>query len=135
MDGSPVTAAAVPTAGELAPYLERPPSAVAPEVLEALDASPIDPADAVSREHLDRLLDPAPLAAETGWCRLEDGVSYVQVRTEMPGVTAEMVDWWFEWHPSPGVRYQLWYPGKHQDNRWTPGPGGPGRKLLWGSTG
>ncbi len=30
---------------------------------------------------LDRLLDPAPLPAETGWCTLPDGVGYVAVRT------------------------------------------------------
>ena len=48
---------------------------------------------------LDRLLDPAPLAVETGWCTLPDGVGYVAVRTPMPGVSGEMVDWWFDWHP------------------------------------
>ena len=51
-------------------------------------------------DELDRLLDPAPLPVETGWCTLPDGVGYVAVRTPMPGVSGEMVDWWFDWHPA-----------------------------------
>jgi hypothetical protein len=128
-----VSATETPAVAELEPYLKRPLAPVAPAVLEALAAGPIAATDAVSRHALDRLLDPEPLPAEVGWCRLDDGVGYVAVRTEMPGVSAEMIDWWFEWHPDASIRYQLWFPGKHEANRWKPGPGGPGSKRLWGS--
>jgi hypothetical protein len=121
------------TEPDLAAYLDRPPAAAAPEVLERIGSGPIDPSLAADRNDLDRLLDPAPLPAEVGWCRLDDGVGYVAVRTEMPGVSADMIDWWFEWHPAEALRYQVWFPGKHEGNRWRPGPGGPGRKRLWGS--
>jgi hypothetical protein len=75
---------------------------------------------------LDRLLDPAPVAEEHA-CR--DG--YVAVRTPMRGVTGEMVDWWFDWHPRDGARYRLWHPG-HADNRLDP-PEHPRAKPHWGA--
>jgi phloretin hydrolase len=121
------------TQADLEPLLHRPPAQAAEAVREQLAASPIPPADAIDRTDLDRLLDRAPLAAEVGWCHLPDGVGYVAVRTEMPGVTAAMIDWWFEWHPNESIRYQVWFPGKHEANSWKPGPGGPRRKRLWGS--
>ena len=57
------------------------------DVLAAIERGPIDIGDALRRDDLDRLADPAPLPAETGWCTLPDGVGYVAVRTAMPGVT------------------------------------------------
>ena len=96
MDGPAVSTT---PASELEAYLERPMTPPGEGVLEAIDAGPIDPADALPLGQLDRLLDPAPLPAENGWCVLPDGVAYVAARTAMPGVSAEMVDWWFDWHP------------------------------------
>jgi hypothetical protein len=96
-------------------YLSRPMQPPDPEVLEALER-PMDPSDAVALEHIDRLLDPAPLAVESGWCILPDGVGYVAVRTEMPGVTGEMADWWFDWHPRDESRYRAWHPKAHIAN-------------------
>ncbi len=72
-----------PTA-DLAGYLERPPTPADPALLAAVDSGPIDPAEALPLAQIDRLTDPAPLAAETGWCMLDDGVGYIAVRTEMP---------------------------------------------------
>ncbi|HWJ42406.1 MAG TPA: hypothetical protein VNR67_03135, partial [Solirubrobacterales bacterium] len=84
-------------AGGLEAYLSRPMTPPDPAVLAAIEAGPADPEAVLPRDELDRLLDPAPLAVETGRCFLADGCGYVAVRTEMPGVRAEMVDWWFEW--------------------------------------
>ena len=53
---------------------------------------------------------------ETGWCGLPDGVGFVAVRTPMPGVSAEMVDWWFDWHAEDPLRYRVWHPAAHVDN-------------------
>jgi hypothetical protein len=49
---------------------------------------------------------------ETGWTRVQGGY-LVACLTPMPGVTAEMWDWWFGWHGST-ARYKLWYPDAHQ---------------------
>jgi phloretin hydrolase len=104
------------TTADLLPYLSRPMIPPSAEVQIAIEQGPIAVADALPRTQLDRLLDPAPLAPETGWCTLPDGTGYVAVRTPMPGVTSEMVEWWFTWNPRDPIRYQIWYPGAHE---WT----------------
>jgi hypothetical protein len=63
------------------------------------------------RHNLDRLLDPTALATENDSRTLPDGCGYVAVRTPMPGVTGEMVDWWFDWHADEPERYRMWHPG------------------------
>nr|WP_272926600.1 hypothetical protein [Streptomyces sp. SID5914] len=52
-------------------------------------------------------------AMETGWTRVPGGY-VVCCLTDMPGVTAEMWDWWFGWHSTESARYKLWYPNAHQ---------------------
>lgn len=121
---------------DLAALLERPMTPPDEAVLAAVTAGPIDPQEALPRTQLDRLLDPAPLAAETGWCWLPDGVAYVAVRTAMPGVTGEMVDWWFDWHARDALRYRVWHPAAHRDNRLEPPHPAPARaasKAHWGA--
>ncbi len=51
---------------------------------------------------------------ETGWTRLDNGVTAIACRTDMPGVTAAMWDWWFGWHGGDSARYKLWCPDAHQ---------------------
>ncbi len=104
----------------------------APAVTQAIAAGPIDPADSLGRRDLDRLRDPAPCAAEVGWCTLPDGVAYAAVRTEMPGVTGEMIEWWFDWHPRDSLRYQIWFPGAHESTRFEPPPSAS-RRAHWGA--
>jgi hypothetical protein len=116
----------------LAPYLTRPVEVPAGTVLEAIRRGPIDPAQALPLANVDRLLDPEPLAAETGWCTLPDGVGYVAVRTEMPAVTGPMADWWFDWHPRDPHRYRAWHPLAHHDNSLEPPPT-PRAKPHWGA--
>jgi hypothetical protein len=66
-----------------------------------------------------RLMEaPGYLKLETGWTRLEDGTALVCVLTDMPGVTAEMWDWWMAWHSVETPRYKLWYPDAHQFVAW-----------------
>ena len=98
----------------------------------AAPISSADPAAALPLARVDRMLDPAPLPLETGWCRLEDGVRFVAVRTAMPGVSAEMVDWWFDWHPRDPERYRIWHPTAHFDNSLDP-PTARGAKAHWGA--
>jgi len=119
---------------DLEEYLQRPFAPPAPGVLETIDASPIArPADALGLGDLDRLLDPEPLPVETGWCWTPERVAYVAVRSEMPGVSGEMWDWWFDWHPRDPLRYRIWYPGSHLDIAFEPPPT-PGEKPHWGAT-
>lgn len=50
---------------------------------------------------------------ETGYGRSDEGLVWTAVRTEMPGVTAAMWDWWFGWHSAESARYKLWHPDAH----------------------
>lgn len=113
-------------------YLDRPLSPPDPDLWEALEAGPIDPAAALERSDLDRILDPTPLATESGWCTLPDGIGYVAVRTPMPAVSGEMVDWWFDWHPHDPDRYRAWHPLAHFANS-VELPASPGAKRHWGT--
>jgi hypothetical protein len=116
----------------LEPYLSRPLTPPDPGVLAAIAAGPMNPAQAVPLAGIDRLLDPLSLPAETGWCFLSGHVGYVAVRTEMPGVSAEMVEWWFDWHPRDPDRYRLWHPLAHCDNS-IEEPAVVGAKPHWGT--
>lgn len=116
----------------LQPYLSRPLSPPAPEVSAAIEAGPMDPGRIVPLAAIDRLLDPAPLAVETGWCFGADRIGHVAVRTEMPGLSAEMVEWWFDWHPRDPDRYRLWHPRAHRDNSLEPAVT-RGAKPHWGT--
>ena len=64
-------------------------------------------------EDMSRLLDPGNFETEVGWGMMDNGAGYIAMRHEMPGVTVEMVDWWFAWHPIEGLRYRIWYPPYH----------------------
>ena len=69
-------------------------------------------------DQADRLLNPAPMPLETGYERLADGVLHVAVRTELPGCTGEMFEWWFRSAPDTS-RYVWWHPSDHVSSRWT----------------
>jgi hypothetical protein len=51
---------------------------------------------------------------ETGWTTMDNGTVVVACLTHMPGVTAEMWDWWMAWHSCESARYKLWHPDAHQ---------------------
>jgi phloretin hydrolase len=120
-----------PTPG-LDEYLTREMAPPDPSTLAAIDAGPMDLAGATTLGDLDTLLDPRADLTETGWGRLANGVGYIAVRTPMPGVSAEMVDWWFDWHPRDPLRYRIWCPPAHQSTSFEPAAE-PGAKPFWGT--
>jgi phloretin hydrolase len=79
--------------------------------------TPKDPKKAFGPEELNRLLDLKYLESdktfEIGWCHLPNGTGYIANKIFYPGVTAEMIDWWFAWHPLEDLRYRIWYPPQH----------------------
>lgn len=113
-------------------YLKRPLTPPDPGVMADIARGPVDPARTLPLAGIDRLLDPAPLAVETGWCFREDRVGYVAVRTAMPGVDAKMVEWWFDWHARDPDRYRAWHPLAHFGNS-AESPAEPGPKAHWGA--
>lgn len=83
-----------------------------------------------------RLLREGYHDVEDGFTLAKDGSIAVAVRTEMPGVSPEMVDWWFGWHGSEAQRYKLWHPRAHVHAEWgSPDPPGKqGRERYVGRT-
>jgi hypothetical protein len=59
------------------------------------------------------ILKSKELQAEVGYEKLPDGNYIVAMTCPMPGVTVEMIQWWFWWHPQKDERYQAWFPGEH----------------------
>lgn len=66
-----------------------------------------------AHEQAGKLLEPGYLPLETGYTRLANGQVFVAVLTPMPGVSGEMIDWWFAWHGVEKERYKLWHPHAH----------------------
>lgn len=51
---------------------------------------------------------------QLGYGVAEDGTGFVANETYMPGVTGEMLDWWFPWHSvGSDLRYKIWDPEDH----------------------
>jgi hypothetical protein len=97
-----------------ASYMNRPLAQVPAEILQAIQAGPMEPKDVLPFERINDLLNPGYHAVETGYCRLPNNSGYVAVLTKMPGVTGEMIDWWLWWHAAAeDLRYKIWYPGYH----------------------
>ena len=65
----------------------------------------------------DRLLDPRPLAIETGFERLASGVPHIACRTDMHGCSGEMFEWWFRFRPNT-QHYTWWHPVDHVSSEW-----------------
>jgi DAPG hydrolase PhiG domain len=75
-------------------------------------------------------------AIEDGFALTADGAMIVAARTDMPGVTPTMIDWWFGWHSDSPERYKLWHPLAHVHAAWLspPPPATRGRPRYVGQT-
>lgn len=69
---------------------------------------------------------------EDGYVLLPDGGMRVFIRTDLPGVTPAMIDWWFGWHGDDAAKYKLWHPLAHVHVAWqqTPPAAARGRDLY-----
>lgn len=83
------------------------------DVQAALKGGPMDPEDILPFKDIKRLMEPGYHDVEIGYGVDVDGVQYAACLTKMPGVTAEMIDGWFAWHPLHDIRYRIWFPPGH----------------------
>ncbi len=83
----------------------------------------------------ENLFGSAPVL-EDGFALTTDGAMHVTARTDMPGVTPAMIDWWFGWHSDSPERYKLWHPQAHVHAAWLAPPpaGSRGRARYVGNT-
>lgn len=75
---------------------------------------------------------------QIGYGVAEDGTGFVCNETYMPGVTGEMLDWWFPWHSvGSDLRYKIWDPEDHYFARannaeYVCDPKVPVKEKTWG---
>ena len=90
--------------------LKKPLPAIPAKIQEKLERPNITLTEFENRN--DVLTDPA-LQQEVGFRQFPDGSWQVSMVCPMPGITKEMIDWWFWWHCQDNLRYQVWFPGDH----------------------
>jgi hypothetical protein len=95
-----------------AKYFYMQPASPDPQQMALMD-KPCDAGKAIGPERVNDLLNPGYLDMEIGWCNLPNGTGFIANRTQMPGVTKEMIEWWFVFHALEDLRYKLWYPPQH----------------------
>lgn len=78
------------------------------EKLAKIAQGPGNPEDALKIEDRNKLFDKGNLPDEFGYYLMEDGSAIVSNSTFMPGVTGEMLQWWFAWHALDPLRYAIW---------------------------
>ena len=83
------------------------------KLLQEMEASPVNPARITSVHQRNDILKPGYLEVENGYAKMEDGSGCVATKVEMPGVTPEMIEWWFMWHGQQDLRYKIWCPTHH----------------------
>lgn len=91
-----------------AKYFYMPMAKPDPALVAQVKQGPIDPAQALKAENINDLLNPGYLSTELGYTQFPDGTGYVSSMVKMPGVTPEMIDWWFTWHQLEPLRYKIW---------------------------
>jgi hypothetical protein len=104
-----------------AKYYDVPMTPAPKEIFDLLNKGSINSMLALPIAQRNDLLKPGYLHAERGYCILPDGTGFVAGLTTMPGVTADMIDWWFAWHGLEGLRYAIWDVDDHYDIHVAPG--------------
>lgn len=87
-------------------------------IVTALEHGPQADEVLLALDDVATLLDDGYHATENGYGKTRDGGLRVSARTDMPGVTPAMWDWWFGWHGSDARRYKLWHPRAHVSAQW-----------------
>ena len=96
-----------------AKYFNQPIEKPNTELMEILKKGPMDTSEALMPENVNELLKDGYGPGETGYCVLPNGAGYVAVNNKFPGVTLEMIKWWFAWHGLEDLRYMLWFRKGH----------------------
>lgn len=93
--------------------LKKPLPAIPAEIQEKLEHPNIT---LTAYESKDDVLTHPALHQEVGFKQFPDGSWLISMVCPMPGITKEMIDWWFWWHCQDNLRYQVWFPGDHITN-------------------
>ena len=120
-------------------YFEQDLAPVPAEKIAILQGGPIAPEKCIPFEERNKFLKgEADEYANIGYGVAADGTGLVCNTTYMPGVTGEMLDWWFPWHSvGSDLRYKIWDPEDHYFARAYPAsyvvdPNVPMNQKTWG---
>lgn len=98
-----------------AKYLDLPVDEISEEKAEEIEDSFGDEEDALELKDRAKLMSKESYPAEPGYYPLEGGGVLVASNVFMPGVTAEMINWWGPWHSLDPIRYMIWNPEDHEN--------------------
>lgn len=85
------------------------------EKYDLITPDPYDNSRALRIQDRNDLFLPGDLPGEFGWWLMDDGTALIANQTAFPGVTGEIFDWWFAWHPIDRLRYAIWDNEDHYD--------------------
>lgn len=100
---------------ELQNLLGKPLPVMPADIKVALDKGGITK---TSFDNKNDVLSETTLQTEVGYTKMDDGTYLVSMVCPMPGITVDMIEWWFWWHCKDSLRYQVWYPGDHISNNY-----------------
>ena len=95
---------------ELQSLLKKPLPTMPPEIADALRVNAITKTAFTDKNEI---LSNSKVQAEVGYTKMDNGTYLVSMVCPMPGITVDMIEWWFWWHTQDSLRYQVWYPGDH----------------------
>lgn len=84
-----------------------------PYGMQEIVGGPVEPERIISIQNRNDILMPERPEIKNGYTRKTDGSGAVVTTVKMPGVTPEMIIWWFAWHGLKDLRYRIWCPEKH----------------------
>lgn len=96
-------------------YFERDLAPIPEEILKMIDEGPADPSVILPfSRRMDFVAGTDEDYCQNGYCVMQDGTAAICASLHMPGVSPEMLDWWFPWHSvGSDLRYKIWDPEDH----------------------
>lgn len=123
-----------------AKYYFRDLAPIPQEKLDIWHGPAADPALATPIERRNDFLDDKDIRLTVGFTVVPNGTGLVANATFMPGVTPEMIDWWFGWHSvGSDLRYKIWdhddhYYARAMNPDYVLDPSVPNNQKTWGVT-
>lgn len=121
-----------------AKYFDLPLAPIPQEKLDIWQGPAADPSTALPFEDRAKFQDAEVPGLENGFTVAPNGSGFVANTTFMPGVTAEMFDWWFGWHSvTSDLRYKIWdhddhYYARADKPEYVKDPNVPLAQKTWG---
>lgn len=94
-------------------YLEIPVEPVPEDVERKIMSMSFADAEGMNLADINTMFDDGYSHCEFGLFHNPDGGCMIANLTQMPGVTADMFDWWFAWHGLDTMRYMIWDKDDH----------------------